>query len=80
MQNTEDFTSKLTPIEKAKLGIFANRLGISLNEAVKLYGDLRFNFSKALDIPLSSIAADLEVDGREIDVVFSMSKQALPRK
>jgi hypothetical protein len=80
MQNKEDFTGKLTPMEKAKVGIFANRLGITLNEAVKLYGDLRFNFSKALDIPVSAITADLEVDGREIDMVFSMSKKSLPRK
>lgn len=80
MQNKEDFTAKLTPMEKAKVGIFANRLGITLNEAVKLYGDLRFNFSKALDIPVASITADLEVDGREIDMVFSISKQSLPRK
>ncbi len=80
MLDQTDHNEALTPMENIKLNIFANRLGVSFEEAVKIYNDMRLDFSDSLNIPVSTIASDLKVDGRHIDIVFSMHKQNLPRK
>lgn len=73
-------SSEIKAIEKTKLEILASRLGISFNEAKKLQAELKGNLAKTLGITTSAVFPDIEPAGRELDLVFVINKQNLPRK
>ena len=70
----------LTPGEKAKIAILADRLGIGTNEAYRIQTDLSEKLAKTLGLMPHTIKTKIEPTGRDLDMVFVINKQNLPKK
>ena len=80
MQNTDLSSKKISTGEKAKLAILASRMGIEINDAQDLQNKLTEKLSKTLGIVPEAISTNIEPAGRDLDMLFVINKQNLPRK
>lgn len=70
----------LTPGEKAKIAILADRLGIGVNEAYQIQTELSGKLAKTLGLMPHTVKTKIEPAGRDLDMVFIINKQNLPKK
>lgn len=80
MSTLETKNKNLTPGEKAKIAILADRLNISLSEAYKLQTELTGKLAKTLGIMPYAVNTKIEPAGRDLDMLFVINKQNLPKK
>jgi hypothetical protein len=68
------------PLEKVRLAILADRMKTSEEEAEISAETITLDLAKVLDITETSIKTEVEFFGRELDLIFTISKQNKPAK
>lgn len=68
------------PLEKVRLAILADRMKTSEEEAETSAETITLDLAKVLDITETSIKTEVEFFGRELDLIFTISKQNKPAK
>lgn len=81
MKSESKSKSKLKkPLEKVRLAILADRMKTSEEEAEISAETITLDLAKVLDITETSIKTEVEFFGRELDLIFTISKQNKPAK
>lgn len=69
----------LTPGERAKYSILGNRLNLSRENTQILLQKLKEETARTFLLPDAVVSADVDLFGREFDLVFTINKDYTPK-